>query len=317
MSTDRYADDPADPAATGDAPTGDEHGDGELYLAEGLDDLPELRNPVLIAAFEGWGDAGEAASRAIEHLELLWDSTPLATLDPEGYYDFQVNRPVVKIRSGVTRELEWPTTRVQLAAPAGLDRDVLLLHGIEPNFRWRAFTEQLLDLVFATGVTEVIMLGAMLGDAAHTRPVPVSGAAHDKATAKQYHLDGHDYEGPSGIASALQHELVQVGIRAITFWATVPHYVGGTPSPKATIALLERVEDVLDFEIPLGALPDQARRWEQTITEMAEQDADFRAYVEELEAREDDDATEAIAKIDGDAIAEEFERYLRRRGGTS
>ncbi|HET9258004.1 MAG TPA: PAC2 family protein [Pseudonocardiaceae bacterium] len=279
--------------------------------------LPELTSPVLVAAFEGWNDAGDAASTAIEHLQLSWDAKPLAELDPEDYYDFQVSRPTTKLVDGITRRIEWPTTRLSVCRPPGADFDVVLVHGIEPNMRWRSFCDELLRYVMDLGITTVVTLGALLADTPHTRPVPVTGTSYDAASAAKFKLERSKYEGPTGIVGVFQDACVQAGVPAISFWAAVPHYVSAPPSPKATLALLHRVEEVLDLEVPLGALPEESEEWEATVSEMADEDDEVASYVRALEERGDTDLT--VNEASGDAIAADFERYLRRRrpGGTS
>jgi proteasome assembly chaperone (PAC2) family protein len=271
-----------------------------------------LTNPIMVAAFEGWNDAGDAASTAIEHLQLTWDATPLAEIDPDDYYDFQVTRPTVRMVDGITRRVEFPTTRLTVCRPPGSATDVVLVHGIEPNMRWSKFAAELLGHIEGLGITTVVTLGALLMDTPHTRPVPVTGTAYDEESASKYGLERSRYEGPTGIVGVFQDLCVQAGIPAISFWAAVPHYVSQPPSPKATLALLHRVEEVLDVEVPLGALPEQAEEWERTVSEMADEDEDVRNYVRALEER--GDAEIEITEESGDAIAAEFERYLRRRG---
>ena len=273
---------------------------------------PELTDPVMVAAFEGWNDAGDAASTAIEHLQLTWDATPLAEIDPDDYYDFQVTRPTVRLVDGVTRRVEWPTTRLSVCRPPGSNRDVILVHGIEPNMRWRRFCAELLEHVDALGVTTVVTLGALLADTPHTRPIPVTGTAYDTESASRFGLERSRYEGPTGIVGVMQDLCVQAGLPAISIWAAVPHYVSQPPSPKATLALLHKLEDVLDIEVPLGGLPEQADEWQRTVSDMAEEDEDVRNYVRALEER--GDAEIALNETSGDAIAAEFEKYLRRRG---
>ncbi|WP_423817337.1 PAC2 family protein [Saccharopolyspora rectivirgula] len=275
-------------------------------------ELPRLEKPVVVAAFEGWNDAGDAASSAIEHLQLIWDATPLSEIDPDPYYDFQVSRPTIKLVDGITRQITWPTTRLTVCRPPNADHDVVLVSGIEPNMRWRAFCQELVDQINQIGATTVVTLGALLADAPHTRPVPVTGAAYDSDTAARFGLEQSRYEGPTGIVGVFQDACVQAGIPAISFWAAVPHYVSQPPSPKATLALLHRVEEALDIEVPLGTLPEQAEEWVQTVTEMADEDEDVRNYVRALEER--GDAEVNLTEASGDAIAAEFERYLRRRG---
>ncbi|AHH18169.1 PAC2 family protein [Nocardia nova SH22a] len=279
--------------------------------------MPTLRDPVLVAAFEGWNDAADAASGAVEHLELIWDAEPLAELDSEDYYDYQVNRPTVRQVDGVTREIQWPSTTLSVCSPPGSERDVVLLHGVEPNMRWRAFCTDIIELIEQLQVSTVVILGALLADTPHTRPVPVTGTAYNKEAAEQFNLEQTRYEGPTGITGVLQDACVRAGVPAISFWAAVPHYVSQPPNPKATIALLRRVEDVLDLEVPLGELPAQAEDWESAVDEMTEGDEEVTEYVRSLEERGDAavDLDDAMSKIDGDAIAAEFEKYLRRRGG--
>jgi proteasome assembly chaperone (PAC2) family protein len=281
--------------------------------SEGISaDPPKLVDPVMVAAFEGWNDAGDAASTAIEHLQLTWDADPLAEVDPDDYYDFQVTRPTVRMVDGITRRIEWPTTRLSVCRPPGSAFDVVLVHGIEPNMRWRKFCAELLEHIERLGITTVVTLGALLADTPHTRPVPVTGTAYDAESAAKFGLERSRYEGPTGIVGVLQDACVRAGVPAISFWAAVPHYVSQPPAPKATLALLHRVEEVLDVEVPLGTLPEQAEEWEQTVSEMADEDEDVRNYVRALEER--GDAEIRLAEASGDAIAAEFERYLRRRG---
>lgn len=279
---------------------------------------PDLTAPVLIAAFEGWNDAGDAATGVIEHLELLWDATPLAEIDPDDYYDFQVNRPTVSLVDGVQRRIEWPTTRISVCRPPTADFDVVLIRGIEPNMRWRAFCGELLDIMRELNVRSVVTLGALLSDSPHTRPTPVSGSSYDPASAAKFGLEGSKYEGPTGIVGVLQDMCVSVGIPAISFWAAVPHYVSQPPNPKATIALLHRIEEVLDFPVPMGELPQQADEWQKLVDEMASEDEEVTEYIRNLEERDDEGE---MQEASGDAIAKEFERYLRRRdnppGGTA
>jgi proteasome assembly chaperone (PAC2) family protein len=276
-------------------------------------ELPRLVDPVMIAAFEGWNDAGEAASTALEHLELSWDAEPLVSIDPEEYYDFQVTRPHVRHAAGVTRKIEWQTTRLSVATLPGTDRHVVLVNGIEPNLRWRAFCTELLGYVEKLGVTKVITLGALLTDTPHTRPTPVSGISYDTSSAGDLQVEPSSYQGPTGIVGVFQNACVEAGIPAVSFWAAVPQYVSQARVPKAAVALLHRVEELLDVEVPLGGLPEQAEEWERTVSEMAEADDEVREYVRQLEEQAEADA-DVLPEADGDAIAADFERYLRRRG---
>jgi predicted ATP-grasp superfamily ATP-dependent carboligase len=218
---------------------------------------------------------------------------------------------VVEMSEGRTERLVWPTTRFSVAKPEGFDRDIVLVHGIEPNMRWRAFSEELLTSFSELNVELVVLLGALLADSPHTRPVPVSAAASDPKLAAELNSSPVDYKGPTGIVGVLAHACADAGIPSVSLWASVPHYVAQPPSPKATLALLRGVEDVLDMPLPLADLGEKARAWERGVDELAQQDTEVAEYVRTLE--ESQDATD-LPEASGDAIAREFERYLRRRG---
>ncbi len=275
-----------------------------------LDGIGKLTSPVIIAAFEGWNDAGEAASGVINHLSLAWQAKPVGAIDPEDYYDFQVTRPVTEVAEGRTERLVWPTTRLLAPKQDSTDRDLLLVHGIEPNMRWRGFCSELVTTFSALEIELVVLLGALLADSPHTRPVQVTAAASDPGVAADLRAEPVDYKGPTGIVGVLQHACADAGIPAVSLWASVPHYVAQPPCPKATLALIRGVEDVLDVSLPLADLPQEARAWERGVDELAEQDTEVADYVRTLE--EAKDATD-LPEASGDAIAREFERYLRRR----
>jgi proteasome assembly chaperone (PAC2) family protein len=275
-----------------------------------FDRYPELVDPVIVGAFEGWNDAGDAATGAIEHLELAWSAQQIATIDSDDYYDYQVNRPMVSLIDGVTRRVTWPTTRVSWCRPPGASFDLVLIRGIEPNMRWRGFCEEILELVRILDVRTIVTLGALLSDTPHTRPTSVTGTSYDSASAARFGLDQSRYEGPTGIVGVLQDACVKAGIPAISFWAGVPHYVSQPPNPKATVALLHSVEEVLDLAVPLGELPDQAVEWQKLVDEMAAEDDEVTEYIRNLEER---DSEGELRETSGDVIAGEFERYLRRR----
>ena len=276
-----------------------------------LDPVDKLNSPALIAAFEGWNDAGEAASSAVNQLSSAWDAKVIGEIDPEDYYDFQVTRPVIEVADGKATELVWPTTRFTLARPPDVGRDLILVQGIEPNMRWQGFTAELVTAFTDLKVELVILLGALLADSPHTRPLQVTAAASGPEIAAALHVESVDYKGPTGIVGVLQHACTAAGLASVSLWAAVPHYVAQPPSPKATLALLRSVEDMLDIPVPLQDLPAEARAWERGVDELAEQDSDVAEYVRTLE--EAKDATD-LPEASGDAIAREFERYLRRRG---
>jgi proteasome assembly chaperone (PAC2) family protein len=269
---------------------------------------------VAIAAFEGWNDAADASTAAVEHLEQVWDAQPVAALDPEDFYDFQVSRPTVSLSDGETRRIEWPTTRFMVATPEGTERDVVLIRGIEPSMRWRTFCDQVLETCHSLEVTRIVLLGALLADVPYTRPLPISGSASDRDAAARYQFTPTRYDGPTGIVGVLQEAATRAELDAVSFWVHVPHYANNPPCPKATLALLHRVEDVLDLPVPMADLAEESAEWEQRVKAAAEQDAELGEYVRELEERAGD---AGIQPLSGDEIASEFEKYLRRRGGST
>ncbi|HWI44129.1 MAG TPA: PAC2 family protein [Nocardioides sp.] len=275
-----------------------------------IETVPELVRPVVIAAFEGWNDAAESATAVIDHLMKAWDATVVAAVDPEEFYDFQVNRPNVGLDDNGFRKLTWPSTHVAVASPAGLDRDVILIRGIEPNMRWRQFTAELLATVDDLGAELFVTLGALLSDSPHTRPIPVSGSSTEPDLLERLSLEASTYEGPTGIVGVLQDACVRLDMPAVSYWAAVPHYVAQPPCPKATLALLGRLEELLESPLPLGDLPEESRAWERGVDELAAEDEDIAEYVAELEESRD---TADLPEASGEAIAREFERYLKRR----
>lgn len=276
-----------------------------------FDGLPTLRSPVVVAAFEGWNDAGDAATGAIEHLESEWAAVPLAAIDPDEYYDFQVNRPTVNLVDGKPPRIDWPTTRMSRCSPPDSARDVVLVRGLEPNMRWRGFCDELLELFHSLEVDTVVLLGALLADTPHSRPLPVSGTASDPALVSRYDLHQSRYEGPTGITGVLQDSASRAELATVSFWVQVPHYVSQPPCPKATLALLHRLEDILDIPVPMGDLAETASSWESTVDELAGQDSEMAEYVRALEDRDG----EQMAQASGEDLAREFEKYLRRRNG--
>ncbi|WP_347350127.1 PAC2 family protein [Intrasporangium sp.] len=274
-----------------------------------FEELPELHDPILIAAFEGWNDAGEAASATVRHLAESWDAEVVAAFDPEDYYDFQVNRPRVQTEDGA-RVLVWPTTRILVASETGFDHDVVLVQGIEPSMRWRAFCVELLDLADRLGVQAIVTIGALLAEVPHTRPIPVTATGEDDTVRQRFDVEGSRYEGPTGIVGVLTHMAGDLGIPSLSAWAAVPHYAGAAPSPKATLSLLKRVEALLGTRVPHGELEEDAQAWERGVDELARTDDEVAEYVQSLEQAQD---TADLPEASGDAIAREFERYLRGR----
>ncbi len=275
-----------------------------------FEDVQDLSSPVVIAAFEGWNDAADAASGLVDHLMAEWKAEVIGAVDPEEFYDFQVNRPIIGTDLNGHRRLTWPTTQIAVARPANLDRDVILLRGIEPSMRWRQFCAELLAACDDLGAELVITLGALLADSPHTRPIPVTGTASEPELADRLRIEQASYEGPTGIVGVFNDACSQLDIPAVSYWAAVPHYVAQPPCPKATLALLVQLEELLGAPMPLGELPEDARAWERGVDELAAEDSEIAEYVQQLEEAKD---TTDLPEATGDAIAKEFERYLRRR----
>ncbi|WP_432540602.1 PAC2 family protein [Kineococcus sp. SYSU DK002] len=278
--------------------------------ADPTPDDTALRHPVVIAAFEGWNDAGESASQAVAHLHQVWNATDLTEFDPELYHDFQVNRPTVHFDEDGRRRLTWPTTRISTAHLPGGPRDVILVRGIEPSMRWRTYAQEVVDVATSHGASLVLTLGALLADVPHTRPLPVTSSSEDPDLVEKLDIEPSRYEGPTGIVGVVQDAVTAAGIPSVSLWAAIPHYVGQPPSPKGTLALLRRIEELLDLSIPLADLPEDARAWERGVDELAEEDTEIAEYVQQLEEAKD---TAELPEASGEAIAREFERYLRRR----
>ncbi|WP_246260230.1 PAC2 family protein [Cellulomonas taurus] len=266
--------------------------------------------PILLAAFEGWNDAGSAASQALEHLHEVWGAEQVDELDPEEYHDFQVNRPVIALTPEGNREITWPSTAVAVATAPRTGRTIVLVHGIEPSMRWRRYCGELLDIAGGLRTETVITLGALLADVPHTRPIPVTVTSEDRAVRGLLDVESNSYEGPTGIVGVLQHEAAARGLRTLSLWAAVPHYVAHPPSPKAVLAMLHKIEQLIGEPIPLGDLPEDAAAWQDGVDELAGEDSEIAEYVRQLEEAKD---TADLPEASGEAIAQEFERYLRRR----
>jgi proteasome assembly chaperone (PAC2) family protein len=279
--------------------------------------IPLLRNPVMVMAFSGWNDAAEAASGAVEHLLSGWrdisdDVVPelIADVESEEYYDFQVNRPVVSIDESQIRSITWPTTQVFGLSIPSMARDLVIVTGVEPSMRWKSFTSDLLDLADDLEVSLIVTLGSLLADTPHTRPITVTGTGAHPSISARLGVSVSKYEGPTGILGIIQDGCMRRGIDAISLWAAVPHYASNAPSPKATLALINTLEDFLDISIPLSDLPEAADAWEKDVNDLAAEDNEVAEYVKALE--ESKDAAE-LPDVSGDSIAKEFERYLRRQ----
>lgn len=273
---------------------------------------PDLNRPVLIAAFSGWNDGGEAASSAVAYLRDRWGAEALADIDPDEYLDFQVTRPTVRLEEGITRRIDWPELRFSLANVEG--RDVVLFLGIEPNVRWRTFAETFVGAARELGTEEVVTLGAFLADIPHTLQTPVTGLAVDPERSGELGLTSSRYEGPTGIVGVLHDALARGGFAASSLWAAVPHYLPGGPNPKAARALVEKVGAITGLPTSTDTLERAAETWEAQVNSTIADNAELTAYVRQLEqvAAERQGPTEIPS---GEALAEELERFLRDQRG--
>ena len=265
---------------------------------------------MLLVAFEGWNDAGEAASGAVRAIRDQLGLVTRVELEPEDYFDYQFNRPTVALDESGARRLEWPS--VTFFAPPDDVPGVHVLIGTEPSRGWKTFASEVLDAVEAADISGIVFVGAMLADVPHTRPISVFVSSENAEVRDRWELERSGYEGPVGILTVLADIAERAGIPTVSIWASVPHYVHNAPSPNATLALLERIEEFVDVDVDRGSLLEDSATWESGIDALAADDDDMAAYIAQLEqARDTVDAPEAS----GDAIAEEFERYLRRRNG--
>jgi proteasome assembly chaperone (PAC2) family protein len=274
------------------------------------EDRPQLNRPVMVAAFEGWNDAADAASGAVAWLRLRWRATRFARIDPEDFYDFQVARPQVSLIDGVTRMISWPANDCFSAHVEEVGRDIVLLSGIEPNLRWRSFCSTIIDVAREAGCEMIVTLGALLADVPHTRPIRLTGTAADPELIERLGLSHSRYEGPTGIVGVLHDACRQAGMPSVSFWAPVPHYVASPPNPKATRALIERLAELLDIPIGVGDLAEAAVAWEERVNDLVASDTDVEAYVRQLEERDDDQLDERNLPT-GDTLAAELEKFLR------
>lgn len=269
-----------------------------------------LHRPVVVAAFEGWNDAGEAASSAVAHVAELSQARAIGEIDPEDFYDYQVNRPTISMDEAGVRRIEWRTTTLQAGRLPRSGRDVVLVRGIEPSIRWRGFTRELVQACHDLDASGVVLLGALLADVPHGRDIAVTGVSSSAEMAARLRLEPSSYAGPTGIVGVLAEALDVAGVPVVSYWASVPYYVSQPPNPKATLALLRRVEDAVDAPIDVGELPEEAQAWERAVDAMVSDDEELAEIVQQLEQQADSDRLQSAS---GDSIAAEFERYLRRR----
>ena len=278
---------------------------------------PDLERPVMLAAFRGWNDAGDAASFAAQHLQRVWDAGPLASIDPETFFDFQATRPQVELVDGITRKITWPSNDFSAARLRGAPHDVIVLVGTEPNLRWKAFAKLVVALAQKHDVQLVITLGALLADVPHSRPVPITGTAVDENLVNRLHLQRSRYEGPTGIVGVLHDSLGDAGVPSASLWAAVPHYLAVTPNPKAALALVHKAVELVGWPAEVDDLERASAAYEERVSEMVSSDDDVTAYVKLLEERTDERNRETLEEMElpsGDALAAELETFLRNRG---
>jgi predicted ATP-grasp superfamily ATP-dependent carboligase len=273
---------------------------------------PELSRPVLITAFRGWNDGGQGASLAGGYLAKTWSAARFAEIEPEGFFDFQVTRPHVSLVDGETRRLDWPDNAFYHATIPRLGRDAVLMLGIEPNVRWKTFTGLIADLARDLGVELVITLGSLLADVPHTRPSPVTGGATDSELIERLGLQRSRYEGPTGIVGVLHDACAHAGLPSVSLWAAVPHYVSLAPSPRAALALCNRLGEILDANIDTAELDEASERYSEQVSEAVASDDETAAYVAELEQRADVIADEEDLPS-GESLAAELTKFLRER----
>ena len=282
-----------------------------LFVVEHVEwsEHPVLQDAVLLAAFTGWNAAGDAATEAVGYLTRRYDCQRIATIDTEYFYDFASVRPSVRLE-GDERRIDWPVNEVRLGE---LDdgRPLVTVLGIEPRLRWRTFSEALLTVADRLSAKTVITLGALLTDTHHQAPVDVIGASNNEVINIELGLTPSQYEGPTGIIGVLNDAFHRADFDSLSFWAAVPSYIGHNPSPKAALALVQRVVEFLD--IPLGATDLQiaAASYDRQITELVESDPNLAEYAQQIL----DDATDEISDMadNPQAMIDELEQYLRQQ----
>lgn len=275
-----------------------------------------LRAPAVVCAFKGWNDASDAASSAATFVGSALGARRFATIDPEDFYDFQATRPRIKLVDGQTRAVEWPEVEVFEARVPRAPRDLILLTGSEPSFRWRSFTELIVELVEALGAQLVVTLGSLLADVPHTRAVSVTGLASDAALITRLGLASSSYEGPTGIIGVLHAACQQAGLPSASLWAAVPHYIAATPNPKAALALVRKLEGLVGVAVDASELESAAGDYERQVNLAVQSDPDVQAFVERLEqAIGEDPEAEPGPLPSGETIARDLQRFLRQRGG--
>ncbi|HSO99666.1 MAG TPA: PAC2 family protein [Solirubrobacteraceae bacterium] len=274
-----------------------------------------LRAPALVCAFKGWNDAADAASSAITFVGGALNARRFATIDPEDFYDFQATRPRIKLIEGQAREIVWPAVELYEARIPRAPRDLILVAGAEPSFRWRGFTRVIVEVAEAIGVQLVVTLGALLADVPHSRPIAVTGLASDPSLVSRLGLASSSYEGPTGIIGVLHAACQQAGLPSASLWAAVPHYIAATPNPKASLALVRKLEGLVGVAVNAAELESAAADYERQVSLAVQSDPDVQAFVERLEQAASEEAAEEAGPLpSGETIARDLQRFLRQRG---
>jgi proteasome assembly chaperone (PAC2) family protein len=276
---------------------------------------PHLRSPALVCAFAGWNDAAGAATTALTTAAESLEAEVIAQIDPEDFFDFQANRPTIRLTEGQTREIEWPGNVLLAATPQGSERDLVLLAGTEPNLRWRTFADGVAETAERLGVEMVVTLGALIADVAHTLPVPITGLASDEQLVKRLDLTRSTYEGPTGVVGVVHDACGRKGISSASLWAAVPHYVAAVPNPKAALALLRRLEGLVGVAVEASGLEEEAESYESQVSRAVSANPEIEELVQRLEQEQSErlDILEDDVPS-GEALARDFERYLRQQG---
>ena len=263
----------------------------------------------MVASFRGWNDGAQGASLAASFLQRAWGAEQFAEIDPEEFFDFQDVRPHVKLEDGMTREIDWPENSFHHAEIPGLERDLVLLHGIEPSLKWQTFTALVVNLARDLGVESLISFGALLADVPHTRDAPVTGAGSDAALVEQLGLAPSRYEGPTGIVGVLHDVCRDAGVPSASIWAAVPHYASLAPSPRAAHALLAKFASYLEIELDLTELEQAGDTYQEQVSTAVAADDETSQYVHQLEEQADSIEEEDLPS--GDTLAAELSRFLR------
>lgn len=269
----------------------------------------------MVCAFQGWNDAGDAASAALQFVGASLGATRFARIDPEEFFDFQATRPKVKLNDAQVREIEWPEVEIFAARVPRAPRDLVLISGAEPSMRWQTFTQLIIDLAEALGTQLVVSLGALLADVPHSRPVGITGLSSDPSLTDRLNLHPTSYEGPTGIVGVLHDACTRAGLPTVSLWASVPHYVAAAPNPKAALALVRNLEQLVGVSVDAQELESKAGDYERQVNIAVQSDPDVQAFVERLEqAVEEEEAGEPDPDVpSGDVLAREFQRFLRQR----